>query len=270
MAELTDDQITEALDTLIAALNPIIDALAKSDVTGLRQKTFDNAPPGEGIFNRVKHIATRAVDLADLPGTKGWSELSMTERAQWWVNRIGSINTIGVAFPNVFGVWAQRLPVTTVLGFVNQAMVLVAVAREYRVTDRARQVELLASVLAGREVHVGALDPTPDGVPLENKKKSVVKATWDVVRTLQGGVNQMGRRPQPNKTLRLLSQVPLIGAPFNYVGERFALKRAVNAAIRLRPGNPDAWLLKCQIMSALEDDPAADAEIAGAALGTDA
>ena len=55
----------------------------------------------------------------------------MTERAQWWVNRVGSINTIGVAFPNVFGVWAQRLPVTTVLGFVNQAMVLVAVAREY-------------------------------------------------------------------------------------------------------------------------------------------
>ncbi|HNP57921.1 MAG TPA: hypothetical protein PK331_11290 [Gordonia sp. (in: high G+C Gram-positive bacteria)] len=240
MAELTDDQITEALDALIAALNPIIDALSKSDVTGLRRKTFDDTPVGDGIFNRVKHIATRAVDLADLPGTKGWSELSMTERAQWWVNRVGSINTIGVAFPNVFGVWAQRLPVTTVLGFVNQAMVLVAVAREYRVTDRARQVELLASVLAAREVHVDALDPTPDGVPLEIKKKSVVKATWDVVRTLQGGVNQMGRRPQPNKTLRLLSQLPVIGAPFNYVGERFALKRAVNAGRAWIVAHPDA------------------------------
>jgi hypothetical protein len=149
--------------------------------------------------------------------------------------------------------------VTTVLGFVNQAMVLVAVAREYRVTDRARQVELLASVLAAREVHVDALDPTPDGVPLEIKKKSVVKATWDVVRTLQGGVNQMGRRPQPNKTLRLLSQLPVIGAPFNYVGERFALKRAVNAGRAWIVAHPDAITRAGNVATpgaALIDDPA--------------
>ena len=31
----------------------------------------------------------------------------------------------------------------------------------------------------------------------------------------------------------------------------------VNRALRLRPSDPDAWMLKCQIMSALEDDPAA-------------
>lgn len=31
----------------------------------------------------------------------------------------------------------------------------------------------------------------------------------------------------------------------------------VNRALRLRPGDPEAWMLKCQIMSALEDDPAA-------------
>jgi tetratricopeptide (TPR) repeat protein len=31
----------------------------------------------------------------------------------------------------------------------------------------------------------------------------------------------------------------------------------VNRALRLRPADPDAWMLKCQIMSALEDDAAA-------------
>ena len=31
----------------------------------------------------------------------------------------------------------------------------------------------------------------------------------------------------------------------------------VNRALRLRPADADAWMLKCQIMSALEDDPAA-------------
>ena len=40
-------------------------------------------------------------------------------------------------------------------------------------------------------------------------------------------------------------------------GDLWEASDAVTAAIRLRPGNPDAWLLKCQIMSALEDDPAA-------------
>src|SRR5688572_28258014 len=31
----------------------------------------------------------------------------------------------------------------------------------------------------------------------------------------------------------------------------------VNRALRLRPTDPEAWMLKCQIMSALEDDAAA-------------
>src|SRR5688572_15154069 len=31
----------------------------------------------------------------------------------------------------------------------------------------------------------------------------------------------------------------------------------VNRALRLRPADPEAWMLKCQIMSALEDDAAA-------------
>ena len=31
----------------------------------------------------------------------------------------------------------------------------------------------------------------------------------------------------------------------------------VNRALRLRPNDPEAWMLKCQILSALEDDPAA-------------
>ena len=66
-----------------------------------------------------------------------------------------------------------------------------------------------------------------------------------------GGVNQMGRRPQPNKTLRLLSQLPVIGAPFNYVGERFALKRAVNAGRAWIVAHPDAITRAGNVAAAL-------------------
>ncbi|MBI4507992.1 MAG: hypothetical protein HY698_00050 [Deltaproteobacteria bacterium] len=35
----------------------------------------------------------------------------------------------------------------------------------------------------------------------------------------------------------------------------------VNRALRLRPHDPEAWILKCQVMSALEDDAAALAAV---------
>ncbi|WP_415043650.1 hypothetical protein [Gordonia sp. (in: high G+C Gram-positive bacteria)] len=240
MADLTDDQITSALNRLIAAINPIIDVLSQRDITGLRGKSFQAAPKDGSLLRKAEHVAAKAVDLTALPGTKRWSELSMGQRAQWWVNRIGGLNTVGVAFPNIFGLWARRLPLSTVLGFVNQAMVLVAVAREYRVTDRGHQIELLASVLGGRDLHLTDVDAVPDAAPVEAKRKSIVRATWDIARTLQEGVGEMDKRPQPARPLRWLSNIPLIGAPINYVGERFALRRAVNMGRKWIVAHPDS------------------------------
>jgi tetratricopeptide (TPR) repeat protein len=40
-------------------------------------------------------------------------------------------------------------------------------------------------------------------------------------------------------------------------GDLWEASDYVNRALRLRPADPDAWMLKCQIMSALEDDAAA-------------
>ncbi|GAA3022052.1 hypothetical protein GCM10010528_00110 [Gordonia defluvii] len=238
--ELSEQQIIDALNRTIAAINPVIDVLSQTDVTGLRAKTFDAEPRNGSIVRRVEHVVAKAVDFTALPGTKHWDELSMDERAQWWVTRIGGLNTVGVAFPNIFGLWARRLPVTTVLGFVNQAMVLVAVAREYRVTDRERQVELLASVLGNRAITPRGLTPVPDAIPVEGKRKSLLKATWEIARTLQGGVDEMGKRPQPARVLRWLSLVPVVGAPFAYAGERLALQHAVNAGRAWIVAHPEA------------------------------
>ncbi|MSP16081.1 MAG: hypothetical protein EXR73_05615 [Myxococcales bacterium] len=41
------------------------------------------------------------------------------------------------------------------------------------------------------------------------------------------------------------------------VGDLWDANDHVNRALRARPAAPDAWLLKCQIMSALEDDASA-------------
>lgn len=182
----------------------------------------------------------KAVDFTALPGTKHWDELSMDERAQWWVTRIGGLNTVGVAFPNIFGLWARRLPVTTVLGFVNQAMVLVAVAREYRVTDRERQVELLASVLGNRAITPSRPDPGPRRD--SGGGQTQVPAQGDVgdCPHLQGGVDEMGKRPQPARVLRWFVLVPVVGAPFAYAGERLALQHAVNAGRAWIVAHPEA------------------------------
>ena len=158
----------------------------------------------------------------------------MTERADWWMSRIGTLNTVAVAYPSVFGVWARRLPIGSMLGFANQAMVAVAVAREYGVTDRTAHVELLGSVLCGRELDaVVAKEGEARAADEPSKKKrSLMGAAWEVAQVLRGLSDEMERRPQAPRVLRMLGAIPVLGAPVMYVGERVALAKAVTLTKR--------------------------------------
>jgi hypothetical protein len=52
--------------------------------------------------------------------------MDLDHRVNWWVKRVGAVDTIAVAFPGAFGFVADRLAVQDVLGFVNQSIVLCA------------------------------------------------------------------------------------------------------------------------------------------------
>ena len=241
---MSDTELATALNRAIGIINPILDALATSDPLGIKASTFDDEPQERSRIDKLRHVVAHGLDVADWPGTHGWSELSLEQRAKWWVNRIGALNTVAVSYPGVFGAWAKALPLTSALGYANQAIVLTAVAREYGVTDRNDQVHLLASVLSDRELSAdAAADTDPFADESSGKKRrgwSVISGLWEVAQILRKLNDELDRRPGPPKLLGMLSYIPVVGAPITYVGERFALRRAVADTTKWIKNHPDA------------------------------
>ena len=195
------------------------------------------------------NAGAQLMNAADLPGTAAWGRLSRDERIHWWVHRVGALNTLLVATPGAFGWLARVLPVSELAGFVNDAIVLCAVAREYGVTDQREQVRLLAEVLCGRQLpedfDVPAQEPAPlpeapppGWKPLEAITSSmpvvVVRTVWQLAGILRATFDEIAKRPQPTKWWQRLSALPWVGAVSTYFGERGALIKAAQDGV--------AWL----------------------------
>ncbi|MCM3895763.1 MULTISPECIES: hypothetical protein [Gordonia] len=244
MATMSEKELATALDRAIGIINPILDALASSDPLGIKASTFDDDPQDRSRLDKLRHVVAHGLDIADWPGTRGWSELSIKERAKWWVKRVGSLNNVAVSYPGVFGAWAKALPLSSALGYANQAIVLTAVAREYGVTERNDQVRLLASVLSGRELSSDAASNTDpfDDTSSGRKRRgwSLISGLWEVAQILRKANDELDRRPGPPKLLGMLSYIPVVGAPITYVGESFALRRAVSDASTWIKDHPES------------------------------
>ncbi|MUM33650.1 hypothetical protein [Mycolicibacterium sp. CBMA 361] len=221
---LSDADVADALSRAVAVIDPLLNLLAEADPIGLRKRTHRLLHPPHRLSDRVRrlrlwrrrrqagrgrsttdgalNVGAQLMNAADLPGTAAWERMSRDERIHWWVHRVGALNTLVVASPGAFGWLARVVPVSELAGFVNHAIVLRAVAREYGVTDRREQVRLLAEVLCQR--HAG-----------------ILRATFD----------EIAKRPQPTKLFQRLSSLPWIGAVSTYFGERGALIKAAQEGI---------------------------------------
>ena len=231
---ITDAQIVTILDRTAAIADPILDVLAHTDPFDLKPRTFGRSW-WELIPTSLGDLTATAMNVADWPGTGGWEKLSMNERADWWVNRIGALNTVAVAFPGVLGPWAKTLPVGAFLGAASQALMVMAVGREYGVVDRDDQIAMLGAVIFGRELsgtdarHAERRSFPESGTELA---KAVVKALWDIGTGLRNVEKALGARPKSPSLIGHLTWLPLVGAPATYLGERIALCRAVEASRR--------------------------------------
>ena len=228
---LGDDQVVTILDRAARGINPVLD-LALTDPFGIKSRTFtptvEDRSAAEALLDGIAWV----LDTVQFPGTASWEKASDDERAQWWVTRIGALNTIAVAFPGIFGVLLNRLPIQDdVLGFANQAVVLVAVAREHGVTNRSDQVDLLASVLCRRETDAPAvLADTARSDSADSESVwlpfALIGALWRTARTVRALSDELDKRPGPGSTYSLLGNIPVVGAVAGYLGERGALVRA--------------------------------------------
>lgn len=226
-AVLSDADIADVLSRAVRIINPVLTVLAESDPFGLKERTYDLGA-GEGVVNKALDALACALNTATTPGTKAWDMLDARGKAHWWVQRVGAINTVFVAFPGVFGALAARLPVQDLLGFSNQAIVLVAIARELGIDDHREQVRLLAQVLCHRtlsdEALAGADDREPES-PRSWSPFALARTLWHLAGILRAVGDELEKRPQPKAIFRYLGMLPVLGSLAGYIGEYGALRR---------------------------------------------
>lgn len=227
-ATLSDSAVQDALSSAVRIIGPLLDVLWGSDPLGLKRRTCteDGGPVG-----KVAGSIGWVLNAVDVPGTDAWDDLDVDQRIHWWVWRVGALNNVAVAFPGFLGVLARQLPVQDLLGFVNQAIVLCAVARELGVTDHQRQVRLLAAVLCGRDLtapgNAEAADPPPD---IPRTPAGIGKALWRLAGLLNAVGDEVAKRPHPRAPFEYLGMLPAVGAVAGYFGELGALSRAAKRA----------------------------------------
>ncbi|ORM35842.1 hypothetical protein [Williamsia sp. 1135] len=240
---LTDRDVAKLLYTLTGVIDPALSAVEHLDPLGIKRRTFgtveqqaNQAMSSEALVTKVLGAIDDSLiwasDSAGLPGTAKWAGWTAEERRDWWIKRVGPISTLAVAYPGVFGVIADRLPLQTVIGFAQQAVLLCAVARAYGVDDRHRHVDLLARVLLNRNLDSKTVLSTPDTRKDEHSSTDLARGAWNRIGKSRAILSELARRPSSRQPWRLLGALPLVGAAADYIGETGALRRAADNAVK--------------------------------------
>lgn len=233
-AVIDDADVACALSRAVRVINPVVDLLSRADPFGLKDRSH-RIGDSDGSVDRALDALAWVLNTADVPGTQAWADMTLDDRVNWWVHRVGAVDNVLVAFPGVLGAVADRLPVQDALGFANQAIVLCAVAREYGVDDHGEQVRLLAAVMCGREVDADEYAddadaaPEPESSPMDGTPLAFLKPLWRVAGQLRAIGDELGKRSRPRRIFRYLGMLPAVGAVADYFGEYGALVRAAKA-----------------------------------------
>lgn len=238
---LSDNDVARMLYQATGVIDLLLDAV-DSDPLGIKGRTFDSAGRQSGgaddalaakVIGAIDGPLVWAADTTGLPGTAKWADWTPEQRRDWWIERVGAITTVGVAYPGVFGALVNRLPIQTVLGFGHQAILLCAVARAYGVDDRYRQTDLLAEVLCRRTLSSRTL-LTGESEDSERRAENdaLVKQMWTGIERSRAVLGELERRPSSKQPWRMLSGLPLVGAVASYIGETGALRRAADTVVR--------------------------------------
>ncbi|GAB7069090.1 hypothetical protein H7J06_25660 [Mycobacterium hodleri] len=243
-AVIDDADVSCALSRAVRVINPVVDVLSRSDPFGLKGRSH-RIGDSDGSVDRALDALAWVLNTADVPGTQAWNDMDLDDRVDWWVHRVGAVDTVLVAFPGVFGAVADRLPLQDALGFANQAVVLCAVARECGVTDYGQQVRLLGAVLCDRDLGADAYadvdqgTPEPASSPMDGTPLAFLKPLWRVAGQLRAIGDELGKRSRPRRIFRYLGMLPAVGAVADYFGEYGALVRAAKAGRRWIAQQPE-------------------------------
>jgi hypothetical protein len=227
---ITDADVAEALSRALKIIDPLLDVLWGTDLLGLKKRTH-HLGAADGVLDKVQDTVAWLLDAADVPGTSAWAEMDLDARINWWIWRVGALDTIVVAFPGLLGAVGDQLPIQDLFGFTSQAIVLCAVARERGIIDHGQQVQLLGAVLCHRDLGPGIEpDSEPPAKPAEAMSLAkLAHSLWSLMGLLAAIGDEVAKRPRPRRIFHYLGMLPALGAVVDYVGELGALVRAAKA-----------------------------------------
>jgi hypothetical protein len=242
-ATITDDDVAGVLLRAAEVIDPLLDVYSEADPLGLRERTRHLGGPAGSALGRVEDAFAWVLNTAKVPGTLAWDDMVMDDRIDWWVHRVGAVNTVIVAFPGVLGAVADRLPLQDLFGYTSQAIVLCAVAREHGIFDHEQQVRLLAEVLSGRDLASNRRSDVPpsESSTVPRTPAGVAQGLWRLAGLMRAITDELAKRPHPKGFYRVLGMLPGVGAVADYLGEYGALVRAAKAGER--------WIVQERISS---------------------
>ena len=243
---ITDERVAVVLRTFVRGCATMLPRLRESDEPLDLDVAADDTEVDHGLLRRLRD----RVEQVRWPGSTGWARLTVEQRSDWWVSRVGRVTALAASVTGLAGALGDRLPVQDILGSAGQGLLLCAIAGEHGVADRATRVRLLASVLFDRDLDpavaagAGAEEAAEEEVaeveaPPAGRKvglKSAAKWLWRQGRLLLALSDELEKRPHGRFYHRALGMLPIVGMAGDYLGERSALKRAAKAA--------DRWLHK--------------------------
>ncbi|OZM73679.1 hypothetical protein CFN78_09165 [Amycolatopsis antarctica] len=290
MAEaISDKAVVNVLRPFVRATGPMLDALRDSDPVGLLARAERRDRAGGATTGTTAEASSGtaaggesadALDRAELeavepglrdklldgltsvkvPGTEAWAAMSVEQRTDWWVNRVGRFTALITAIPGLGGALADRLPVQDALGASAQGLLLCAIAGEHGVTDLGERVRLVAWVLFERDVdpdiaagrhaeHDAAAEDTEteeltEELSESSRKhgkatlKACAKTLWRLGRSLLSITDELEKRPSGRFYHHAIGMLPVVGMVGDYFGERSGLKRVAKRARKWLAAHP--------------------------------
>jgi len=170
-------------------------------------------------------------------------QLPPAQRAAWWAERVSRVAAGVSAAPRFAGKLADLLPLQNTVGSAVQALVVLGVAGEHDVEDRAGRVSLLARVLLDRDLPAERVQPLlarSKGMYLDEALgddrsgvDGVARSLWRAARLLGRVDDALDARPKGKLRHRALAQLPVVGVLGGYAAEREGLRRAARRAEEL-------------------------------------